>query len=704
MSLNLTLTSTSTQLLLPTKDSRQNAAEQVNLRREDEKKQVVPDTGQKPTATTVCIYKNDFLEAIREGKFLRINYLQPQTILIDMEKKEDVDSEIIRMLKIRSQKPKPGPYASQEVVGKIMNLSRQMISRRWHLYKDKGLQGLLKDKDERENSQITPQVLKRLPQLIVMNPFLSGNDLKKILEKEGLSDGISISTIYNAQQQMDGKEIVQLLREKGDRSDPDVFMSSNYIFEKLSEIIDSLIEQLPWEHFQKVAQPLHLYDLLKSHIRKTIQSCTNRNRNRDLVQQRKKLQRDKKRNQNLIKRFIYGDGASSLDADADADADVDVDMDMDMAMAMCPDCLEQQGKFHFSRERHYRDETGEKITGFSTVYHCLNPSCATKYFTIPPKGVELYARVHKKVKQSVLRWTFNLRSTLSRVRDELLENGINVSLTTVLRWIKKAGEECPEQLKIVPREFWQQPLIIDEKWIKIRDQWNYIFTAVGDIVSDLLAVDVFAKKDKQAMKTFLLSLKAKGFRPRVIVTDLLMGYENLVKEVFPNAEYHQCVLHAERDAKRLVRKHLPEGIGYDNLRETLIKRIRKLFASKRTKQINKRYIAILKLKPNAPHQLNGLFDMLNKYIPKLSKATARKDIPRTTNAVERAIGEFEEKYCLTKGFTSFYYARCFVKIFQVYYRLRKISFGRFKGKSRLQLKGNPLAKLKFTEYLVQTYQ
>lgn len=59
------------------------------------------------------------------------------------------------------------------------------------------------------------------------------------------------------------------------------------------------------------------------------------------------------------------------------------------------------------------------------------------------------------------RWIFHLRGSLSEVCDELNEHGIGVAPTTVLRWLKKAGEECAR------------------------------------------AIDLFHHKDRQAIKTFL---------------------------------------------------------------------------------------------------------------------------------------------------------------------------------------------------------
>ncbi len=271
-------------------------------------------------------------------------------------------------------------------------------------------------------------------------------------------------------------------------------------------------------------------------------------------------------------------------------------------------------------------------------------------------------------------------------------------MVTRAKWIPN----CVNTLSLSRREDWKQPLCIDEKWIKIRNRWCYVFTAVGATVGDLLAVELFFHKDKQAMRTFLYQLKAFGFRPESITTDLLMGYESVVKKVFPDCLFMQCVLHAGRDAKRIVRTTLPAEED-EEWKKRLTKRIGTLFKSKNIKQAKKRYFKIMRLRDQAPDAVSGVFDMLEKYYPKLRLSLLRKDIPSTTNPVERAIGEFEERYQLTKGFTSFFYAQFFIKAYQIYYRLRKISFGRFQGKSRLELKGNPAGKLSFADFLTPTF-
>jgi len=155
-------------------------------------------------------------------------------------------------------------------------------------------------------------------------------------------------------------------------------------------------------------------------------------------------------------------------------------------------------------------------------------------------------------------------------------------------------------------------------------------------------------------------------------------------------------------SRRIVRVSLPND-GEKEWKKRLTKRIGTLFQSKKIKQVKKRYFKIMKLKGRAPAAVSGVFDMLQKYYPKLCRSVLRKDIPRTTNPVERAIAEFEERYQLTKSFTSSYHAQFFIKAYQIYCRLRKISFARFCGKSRLELKGNPVGKLCFTDYLTPTF-
>lgn len=470
-----------------------------------------------------------------------------------------------------------------------------------------------------------------------------------------------------------------LMRAKADKRIPEAFTESGYLIERLFEIIEYLLEKVQTE-VREAVEKSSLYEQVKRVFHQNIRHRASPTE-KDVYLPRKKLRRDRGRKRGFLKRFL------GL---------------IKMPEEYCPDCHSPHIRYVFRRSRHYVNVRGEKIQDYSRIYRCLNPPCGTKYFTVPPKGVELYARVRREVKKMTFRWIFHLRGSLSRVRDELAEHGIQVALTTVMRWLKKAGEECVRAQNLWGREDKGQPLCVDEKWVKVREKWNYVFTAVGTKVGDLLTINLFHRKDREAIKTFLLHVKAMGFRPKSITTDLLLGYEGVVAEVFPDCLYHQCVLRAGRDARRIVRECLPED-GEESWKKRLTHMIRTLFASKKLKQVKKRYGRFMSLQDQAPEAVHKVFAMVRKYYPKLCLMVINKDIPKTTNPVERAIGEFEERYHITKGFTSFSYAHFFLKAFQMYYRLRKISFGPFRRKNRLELIGSPLGKINFADYLTPTY-
>jgi len=618
------------------------------------------------------IFRNRFVEAYRDNENLLIRYALPHVLRIPVGDRQAVDDEVIRMLRIDDAEG--NKCLVQREVGEIIGVSRQMINRRWQVYKKEGLVALLAG--EWEKSKITPELLDRVAEIVVENPFLYAKEIRDQLQQEGICSEISQASLLRAIKQLDGRKLIMLMRQKASKEVPQAFMEAGYMIERLFSIVEDLLTKVPEPMIDAVGQ--RSLEFLRSYFTRA-DAHRSGPTEKDSYRARKKLKRDKRRKIAFLRDFLTGRKNEGE----------------------CPDCHSREIKFVFKRERGYRNEKGRYISDYSRVYRCNNRQCSTKYFTRPPKGVELYARVHRNVKKMTFRWILHLRGSLSRVRDELGEHGIYVALTTVLRWLKKAGEECVNVFALSSQEDWHQPLCIDEKWIKIRDKWCYVFAAVGEYAADLLYAEVFFHQNKQAIKTFLYQLKALGFRPVSITTDLLHSYETAVAEVFPDAIYQQCVLHAGRDARRVVRLALTDEKDRE-WRQKLTQRISNLFKSTKIKQVKKRYFKIMKLQEKAPDCVASVFKMLHRFYPKLCQSVSKK-VPRTTNAVERAIGELEERYQLTKGFTSFYSAQFFIKAYQIYYRLRKITFGRFRGKNRLELKGNPVGKLNFADYLTPTF-
>jgi transposase-like protein len=102
---------------------------------------------------------------------------------------------------------------------------------------------------------------------------------------------------------------------------------------------------------------------------------------------------------------------------------------------------------------------------------------------------------------------------------------------------------------------------IDDKWIQVcspsavrphgrrsRAVWRYVYFAIDVYSYDLLALELYPEHSTESARLLLLELKAKGIRPRVIVTDLDPAYGRALPEVFPSAVHHECIFHALQNA------------------------------------------------------------------------------------------------------------------------------------------------------------
>ena len=186
-----------------------------------------------------CIYEDERIEVIRKGNKLVITYKEPHTVSINTENKCEIDSEVVRMIKMLTDDGRK--YLTQEQIGKIIGVSRQMVNRRWQVYKTEGLVSLLSGNWEK--SKITSAFLDRLAEISVENPFLSATEIRDILMGEGLCDEVSEATIYNAQRQMNGRRLIELMRKKVVKNIAQSFLESEDLLYKLFEVIEGLSSQ-----------------------------------------------------------------------------------------------------------------------------------------------------------------------------------------------------------------------------------------------------------------------------------------------------------------------------------------------------------------------------------------------------------------------------------------------------------------------------
>ena len=179
---------------------------------------------------------------------------------------------------------------------------------------------------------------------------------------------------------------------------------------------------------------------------------------------------------------------------------------------------------------------------------------------------------------------------------------------------------------------------MDEKYIKLYNKWIYLYVAVDEKTGEPLHMQVMRDRGADSAHLFLLQLKALGYHPETIVTDLCPDYPAIVKKVFPEAYHHQCVLHAERAAKRLVDKYLSDE-KHGDCKEKLKKELREVFKQRQATALVKVYETFTSSQPDYPSDTKPVFDMMQTYYPMLLTCIKNHNIPKTSNAAENLISE-----------------------------------------------------------------
>jgi bisphosphoglycerate-dependent phosphoglycerate mutase len=262
---------------------------------------------------------------------------------------------------------------------------------------------------------------------------------------------------------------------------------------------------------------------------------------------------------------------------------------------------------------------------------------------------------------------------------------------------------------------------IDEKWVLVpkndksqgeRRRWMYVYLAVDVFTYDLLHLDIYPYKGKDEARAFLQALKAKGYQPRVIVTDMNQDYSEPVRAVFPGATHHECVFHALQWAQRLVK----EVYGNDYVQTypeavALKEQIYKIFKAKSKKTVNKRYRQVMALREEYVAQMpqaQRIFDFLERHYPKLVNAVENPLIPLTNNTVELVIRRFDQHYQNMCGFDSIETARKYLHLFELTYRFTPFAKdnrpvkGReldIRGKCPLELAGYDISRIPIAHIL-----
>jgi len=371
----------------------------------------------------------------------------------------------------------------------------------------------------------------------------------------------------------------------------------------------------------------------------------------------------------------------------------------------CPAC----GSTHIvrksrkGRQKTYYDAQGQLQEVTVYRYYCRNPDCAQGSFTHFPLGLVPYSRhrleVHLLAWQAYA-WSY---STYRRVGQAL-----QVSEMTVYRWVSAWGALLLPVAVLFGVIRCSGVVGVDEKYVLVpkndkpaakMKRWMYVYLAVDVYTYDLLHIALYPYNTRDSAHAFLLALRTKGYHPRVVVTDLRQDYGRVIAEVFPTAQHHECLFHAEQEIGRYLQKtwgrhyavQQPEA---EQLRAAVVQ----IFQARTRRTARKRYLALLENKEGylqrAP-PLQWVFAFLEQHWPILVNSVENDLIPATNNAVEMVIRRLDQHYQNFCGFESMQTAQRYLGVFEKVYRFTPFSDDarpEIRGKSPLQLAGYDLSR------------
>jgi transposase-like protein len=283
---------------------------------------------------------------------------------------------------------------------------------------------------------------------------------------------------------------------------------------------------------------------------------------------------------------------------------------------------------------------------------------------------------------------------------------------TIYRWVSAWGHDLLPIAALFGVLKSSGVVGVDEKYVLVPKndkcasqmrRWMYVYLAVDLWTYDLLHIAIYAYNAETSAKAFLLALRAKGYHPQAIVTDLRQDYGPLISVVFPAAVHHECIFHALQNVQQHIKDIYGPNYSQDHPEAQCLKQqIYAIFDTSSSSQAEERYREVLAGKETflaAQPASAAIFDFLEHHWPKLVNAIGSDWIPTTNNVTELIIRRFDQHYQNFCGFENIESAQVYLGVFEKLYRFTPFSQDaqpHIRGKSPLQLAGYDVSQIPLT--------
>ena len=279
---------------------------------------------------------------------------------------------------------------------------------------------------------------------------------------------------------------------------------------------------------------------------------------------------------------------------------------------------------------------------------------------------------------------------------EVIGSFFGVHKTTVMRWLAPLAAFSWQDVVAKGQRFFSGVLAVDEKWIQIQGVWWYLFVAVDHVSGFPLHVALLPANSTPYCQTFLLEVKALGYRPKTIITDGWDAYVKAILTVFPNAQHLLCRFHALQAAFRRLKIRIKDW----KRRNVWGEKLKTLFHTPSKRTVKRRLERLEKEAEGTPAFL--VITRLIAKLPKLLPAIGSTFRPSTANAAERFLGAFDRFYRQKGPFQHQASAKKHIQLFMIGYVFHALSSqakAEKRGLCPLQLAGYQVGHIPFFHML-----
>jgi len=585
----------------------------------------------------------------------------------------------LRLLRTPGREPSPWGIVTQEALAVVFGVNQEEISR-WQKYLREGHWAQLLSVSDK--SLLTDDLRQQIVGVWATNIWQTAAQVRQRLAARGV--GVAKRLVEEAGRQSGLLYIRTALKEQLVNGVEGLRPRDDYVVQQLLRLVEELQTRL--EQGQ-TAMPEQVVALRQLAGLPEPETCPERSRRKRLEKPWPWLFQ--------VEHWLFGAWQA-----------------VDDATVRCIYCGSDQVAVKSKKPRWkvYLDEHGQRQTVEVYRYYCQNPDCGYGTFTNLPAGLIVHSVWTLDARLKALELYCGLRTTYRGAAVAL-----GVAPATLYHWLAQFGNEPLQVAALFGMVRSSGVVGIDEKYVKVPKsdkpagksrKWMYVYVAVDAHTLDLLHLKVFPHLGKDSARTFLLELRAKGYHPRVIITDLSQDYAEPLAEVFPQAVHHECVFHALQTWHRAFKEAF--GRDYAESRPELFKlrqEIDGIFKAKTQRTVEQRYRKLLERRDDlvrAEPRLAPLFDSVVRHYPLLVNAYDHPHIPLTNNATERLIRRLDQHYQNFAGFDSLETAQSYLHLFELTYRFTP--FGSevqppLRGKCPLELAGYDLSQVPLAHYL-----